>query len=1340
MSTLGLLKIIFSTYVCLCLGISIHREIKLPTRSILRKLGTSSSLFGSSLPTHIQRLTHLYSSSVPSDFRNNPKPSSGYPMLDTRKTLDLIKSTTSISDVVQRYTQVIPSGPGQFKCKCPFHDDSTPSMGISNDKGVYNCLGCGAKGDVVNFVKEVEGLSFIEAVHKTLAMTGLDSDLDSLMMAGRTDAEIRFMNERKRLEEIMRKAANFYCRRIVEDSKAGSARRHLMSRKIKPETAFKFEIGYAPSGYVMSESLVANFTAEGYTVDELVKAGLAVDTGAYKQPQQQEDTSKRNDINVSRSKWNITNASNRLVYDRFRDRLVVPIKSPQGVVIGFGGRYLIDNIDDDEDGEAEFSKFKRNTKNIPKYLNSPETMLFKKGDTLFGFDVARKAIAKEGVAIVCEGYFDVISLHDVDVEFAVGVLGTAITREHLATIAKVRKDAVIVLMMDDDAAGQAAVERFCSQVLSGLGRTESWSLDIDVRIASFRDAVNQMHHHEDEDDEESDDEITDEEDSMSISSVNIKDASDLCQYSGSRLAASTAVRKMITLAVGWRQWMAERIILRGAKPLCSGATNSPSPTPITVAAAAYALRSNTAAMSRVVRSLATFLASTPSASDRTVVANYCAETLAGPDRDYLRSQLEQDLNEMIANQAYNNWGDPTVNQRQDGTTSPPSLPSSPPKSSTMNSFSTPTPINKPQVYTKPSSVVPATSPQSNSVTKHTRAEVKQDKPSSKQMFSATPPSASNRIDYRSNIDQQPQQRTPRDAILQSQPSQNYRLNQDSNELQKTTNSFQSAKTDAILPLASASKFPSPAPIPVPAPASTLARNQTKHESTHFDLLIDRSLAEGPLAPLSHETRKYRKPISVHWEQAQLRENAFTFDSSNVRLKDSEVMLLMIFVHSPTHRQSIREFSSRPSMIASKDNSHYPTSERHESLEYSWIEPAHARFWNFCNTIIESSNITKLEIEDENGSIAQKIVNALPNIADLPSCLQTVIGGEALRGKSKLAIEFSMRDAFRTILSSATRQKQVFLIKNRMSVNYSNRSNGTNDNNYDEIESKGNEDSPVIFEAFENQLSDKALKLASELAVKSISDEYITEMRREKIDSLWKGMETKGIDTEGEEESDKKFDDIELLYWQSGDTEMMNEDEFNDELDFFTPNEVDLAAHHGGDSPVNPNPITSDAALVSETNKYEFQWDESDDAVMAVGEVSEEEKRLQAMYSKGYSSNKVGSGATFGLDDIYDDNYGKEIKPKVPSMYFNKGRGNSRDSRGSGWSGETRSGGMRKRQEDGDNSGEMNRKETKSDTWMSIHQRGGRASTFLAQKKERELRENETFEEEKGRLYDSLDPQ
>ena len=526
--------------------------------------------------------------------------------LNLPKAKELIKEKALLSAIVGQFVELKEMGPSQYTCLCPFHSDTNPSMNLNDDKGLYHCFACGAGGDVIEFVRDIEHLTFNEAVVKTLSLAGV-SDISELETGNTVQSreDLEQLRRRNRMELALRLAVRFYSTKLLGDAKAGSARTHLIQRRIRPQTAYKFQIGYAPLGGPFS--LTANLTAEGFTIDELVEAGLTI-KGDPDRPRpgvtQKNNPNSKND------------------FDRFRDRLMVPICNAQGIVVGFGGRLL--------EGDPTPTK--------PKYLNSPESAIFKKSTTLFGFDFARKAIAADGMAVIVEGYFDVISLHDVGIENAVGSMGTMLTKEQLEAAARAAKGKV-VLLFDADEAGQLATQRVIDKILPQVAKAAN--IPMDLRIASLPSIPKKKAGEEDP-----------------------KDAADFCVRLG--VAAGPAMKTALAQAVGWKQWSVDRIILMGLRevesqnredknppsssddaqeeqngsPLLSvlGIENAGSLSAASLAslAAAPDILAKTAGV------VSRFLGTLDDSSDRTILAYYCAERLS-VGRTGMRLQLETDI-------------------------------------------------------------------------------------------------------------------------------------------------------------------------------------------------------------------------------------------------------------------------------------------------------------------------------------------------------------------------------------------------------------------------------------------------------------------------------------------------------------------------------------------------------------------------------------------------------------------------------------------------------------------------------------------------------------------------
>jgi len=306
-----------------------------------------------------------------------------------------------IVDVVGRYVQ-LKKGGANFMGLCPFHNEKSPSFTVSPTKQFYHCFGCGAHGTAISFLIEYSGLGFVEAV-KDLAqgvgMTVPDND-DKIPPAQRAEHQAKSMA----LSDAMTRASDFFRQQLRS---APPAVAYLKGRGLTGEVAAKFGLGYSPDEW---DSLRKVFP--DYEVSALVEAGLVID--------------KSDDDGAHRKR-----------YDRFRDRIMFPIRNTKGQVIGFGGRVM-------DGGE-------------PKYLNSPETPLFQKGSELYGLFEARQAIREAGYALVTEGYMDVVALSQLGFPQAVATLGTACTPIHVQKL--LRQTDCVIFSFDGDSAGRRAARR-----------------------------------------------------------------------------------------------------------------------------------------------------------------------------------------------------------------------------------------------------------------------------------------------------------------------------------------------------------------------------------------------------------------------------------------------------------------------------------------------------------------------------------------------------------------------------------------------------------------------------------------------------------------------------------------------------------------------------------------------------------------------------------------------------------------------------------------------------------------------------------------------------------------
>ncbi len=314
---------------------------------------------------------------------------------DFQDFIDEVLEKTDIVDLVSMYSKLKRVG-NRFQCLCPLHNDKkTPSFSISPDKQLFHCFGCGAGGNAIHFVMAKEGLDFMDAL-KLLAERANVPFPDT-----RTQRNAGSVDRKKRIYEINKVAARFFYD-TLKSERGRAGLNYFRARNITPATIKKFGLGYAPDGW---ESLITHMRERGYHPKELEAAGLAVIRG------------------------------NGTYYDKFRARVMFPIIDVRGNIIGFGGRVL---------GGGE-----------PKYLNSPETAVFKKSQNLFGLNFAKND--NSGRILVMEGYMDVISLHQSGITNAVASLGTAFGEEHARLLKKYTTHAV--LCYDADEAGQKAADR-----------------------------------------------------------------------------------------------------------------------------------------------------------------------------------------------------------------------------------------------------------------------------------------------------------------------------------------------------------------------------------------------------------------------------------------------------------------------------------------------------------------------------------------------------------------------------------------------------------------------------------------------------------------------------------------------------------------------------------------------------------------------------------------------------------------------------------------------------------------------------------------------------------------
>ncbi|MEY9965312.1 DNA primase [Streptacidiphilus sp. MAP12-16] len=320
--------------------------------------------------------------------------------------VEAVRAAVRIDAVVGEYVQLTNGGGGQLKGLCPFHDEKSASFYVSPSKGVFSCFGCQESGDTLSFVMKIEHLSFVETVERLAAQVGI-----TLRYEGGGYQPGRQQGERTRLLEINKIAAVWFTEQL-SSPEAEIGRRFLKERGFEADAAAHFSLGYAPGGF---ENLTRFLRGRGYTDRELLLSGICSE-------------------------------GNRGPMDRFRGRLIWPIRDITGEVIGFGARKLRE----DDKG--------------PKYLNTPETPLYKKSHVLYGIDLAKKDIARTGRAVVVEGYTDVMACHLAGVTTAVATCGTAFAEDHIKILRRLLMDTSqyrgeVVFTFDGDAAGQKAALR-----------------------------------------------------------------------------------------------------------------------------------------------------------------------------------------------------------------------------------------------------------------------------------------------------------------------------------------------------------------------------------------------------------------------------------------------------------------------------------------------------------------------------------------------------------------------------------------------------------------------------------------------------------------------------------------------------------------------------------------------------------------------------------------------------------------------------------------------------------------------------------------------------------------
>jgi DNA primase len=320
--------------------------------------------------------------------------------------LQELTSRTDLVELVGRYVQLKKAG-ANYAGLCPFHDEKSPSFTVSPAKQFFHCFGCGKHGDAIGFLMEHTGVSFIEAVQDLAGNHGLTMpEIELSAQERQRQGDIK--QQKTSLCSLIEKASKAYIQQL---KKAPAAIAYLKKRQVTGEIAKHFALGYAPPGWRSLASVFAD-----YSDPLLIECGLVVSSVTESDAVPSEEEKR---------------------YDRFRDRIMFPIRNVKGEFIGFGGRVMGDEK--------------------PKYLNSPETPVFSKGHELYGLFEARQAIREMGYALVTEGYMDVVALAQLGFANSVATLGTACTREHIQKLFRFTDE--VVFSFDGDAAGRRAARR-----------------------------------------------------------------------------------------------------------------------------------------------------------------------------------------------------------------------------------------------------------------------------------------------------------------------------------------------------------------------------------------------------------------------------------------------------------------------------------------------------------------------------------------------------------------------------------------------------------------------------------------------------------------------------------------------------------------------------------------------------------------------------------------------------------------------------------------------------------------------------------------------------------------
>jgi DNA primase len=329
-----------------------------------------------------------------------------------------VRDAVNFVELVSARTELRRAGPARYEGRCPFHEERTPSFGIDPEQKVYYCFGCNASGDVFTFVQETEGVDFKGALELLAERYGVELERE----AEDPKAQER-RRRRERLLELLERTTVYYERYLWESREAARAREYLAARGLREEILREFRVGYAPSAW---NSVLLASRAARYSNRDIYDAGL-----------------------VQRSR------GSGQIYDRFRARITFPLADLRGRVLGFGARSLAD--EPSLPGASAPSSGAAPGGRPPKYLNTADGEIYHKGLHLYGAHLARAHATRAGQVVLCEGYTDVIALHQGGLRNAVGLMGTALTAEQVAELS--RMAGTVLLALDADAAGQDAMLR-----------------------------------------------------------------------------------------------------------------------------------------------------------------------------------------------------------------------------------------------------------------------------------------------------------------------------------------------------------------------------------------------------------------------------------------------------------------------------------------------------------------------------------------------------------------------------------------------------------------------------------------------------------------------------------------------------------------------------------------------------------------------------------------------------------------------------------------------------------------------------------------------------------------